>query len=169
MVSTLLNHFFFVIFGKSFSNQILVEQGKVKFLLEKPCHFQNFFSQKSGISSGILIFFFAILNSCSTNVHTQNWVSRHKIKLLQVYQNMTQKDLFAGHNRYLLLSILKKIFKTRICYSCNDQQDIFILIFCFSTCTELEWSAFLDFSTKIQKRKYTEKLFQLILILTFLA
>jgi hypothetical protein len=39
-------------------------------------------SQKSGIRSRILkYFFFAILNSCSTDVHTQNWISRHKIKI----------------------------------------------------------------------------------------
>jgi hypothetical protein len=29
------------IFGKSFSNQILVEQRKVQLLLEKPCHFSE--------------------------------------------------------------------------------------------------------------------------------
>jgi hypothetical protein len=33
--------FSFGIFGKSFSNQILVEQGKVQLLLEKPCHFSE--------------------------------------------------------------------------------------------------------------------------------
>jgi hypothetical protein len=36
----------FGIFGKSFSNQILVEQGKVQLLLEKPCHFSEKKSQK---------------------------------------------------------------------------------------------------------------------------
>jgi hypothetical protein len=58
----------FRIFVKSFFNQILVEQRKVQLLLKKPCHF----SEKNTQKSGILNFFFTILNSCSTNVHTQN-------------------------------------------------------------------------------------------------
>jgi hypothetical protein len=39
--------FSFEIFGKSFSNQILVEQGNVQLLLEKPYHFSEKKSQQS--------------------------------------------------------------------------------------------------------------------------
>jgi hypothetical protein len=46
LVSTLLKSFSFGIFEKSFSYQILVEQGKVQLLLEKLCHFSQFFSPK---------------------------------------------------------------------------------------------------------------------------
>jgi hypothetical protein len=50
--------FSFGILGKSFSNQILVEQEKVQLLLEKPCHFSEFFFLKNqDLRSGILIFF----------------------------------------------------------------------------------------------------------------
>jgi hypothetical protein len=48
----------FGIFVKSFSNQILVEQGKVQLLLKNRAIFQKKNTQKSGIRSGILIFFF---------------------------------------------------------------------------------------------------------------
>jgi hypothetical protein len=48
----------FGIFVKSFFNQILVEQGKVKLLLKKPCHFSEKIAQKSGISSGFWKYFF---------------------------------------------------------------------------------------------------------------
>jgi hypothetical protein len=55
----------FGMFVKSFFNQILVEQGKVHLLLKKPCHFseKNYSkirksTQKSGIRSGILKYFF---------------------------------------------------------------------------------------------------------------
>jgi hypothetical protein len=40
------------IIGKSFSNQILEEQGKVQLLLENLYHFSHFFSHRSGIRSG---------------------------------------------------------------------------------------------------------------------
>jgi hypothetical protein len=49
----------FGIFVKSFFNQILVEQRKVQLLLKKPCHFsEKNYTQKSGIRSGILKYFF---------------------------------------------------------------------------------------------------------------
>jgi hypothetical protein len=57
-----LEPFSFGIFGKSSSNQILVEQGKVKLLLEKPCHFsENKFSKIRNTLWNFEIFFFAIL------------------------------------------------------------------------------------------------------------
>jgi hypothetical protein len=59
------------IFVKSFFNQILVEQGKVQHLLKNRAIFQEKITQKSGIRSGFLNIFFTILNSCSTNVYTQ--------------------------------------------------------------------------------------------------
>jgi hypothetical protein len=60
MVSTLWNRFLLEFLEKKNSNQILVEQGKVQLLLEKPSHFSEKKSQKSGIRSGILIFFFIL-------------------------------------------------------------------------------------------------------------
>jgi hypothetical protein len=43
-----LKPFSFRILGKSFSNQISVEQGKIQLLLEIPCHFsEKKISQKS--------------------------------------------------------------------------------------------------------------------------
>jgi hypothetical protein len=62
----------FGIFVKSFFNKILVEQGKVQLLLKKPCHFSE--KNYSKIRNTLWIseiFFFTILNSCSTDVHTQ--------------------------------------------------------------------------------------------------
>jgi hypothetical protein len=56
MVSILRNHFLLDFLEKK-SNQILVEQGKVQLLLEKPCHFSEKKSQKSGQRSGILKYF----------------------------------------------------------------------------------------------------------------
>jgi hypothetical protein len=50
--------FSFGILGKSFSNQILVEQGKVQLLLKNRAIFQKKITQKSGIRSGILKYFF---------------------------------------------------------------------------------------------------------------
>jgi hypothetical protein len=61
----LLEHFLL----ENLYNQILVEQGKVQLFLEKLCHFSEKKSQKSGIRSGILKYFFAILKNCSTTVH----------------------------------------------------------------------------------------------------
>jgi hypothetical protein len=57
MVSTLLNHFLSKFLEKKNSDQILVEQGKVQLLLEKPCHFSEKKSQKSGKRSGIWKYF----------------------------------------------------------------------------------------------------------------
>jgi hypothetical protein len=57
MVLTILNHFLLEFLEKK-SNQILVEQGKVQLLLEKPFHFSEKKSQKSGIRSGILKYCF---------------------------------------------------------------------------------------------------------------
>jgi hypothetical protein len=49
----------FEIFVNSFFNQILVEQRKVQLLLKKPCHIsEKKITEKSGIRSGILNFFF---------------------------------------------------------------------------------------------------------------
>jgi hypothetical protein len=76
----LLKPFPFGIFVKSFFNQILVQQGKFQLLLKKPCHFSEKKTQKSGLRSGFLKKN-TILNSCSRNVHTQKWVSRHNFKI----------------------------------------------------------------------------------------
>jgi hypothetical protein len=49
--------FSFRIFGKSFFNQILVEQGKKQLLLETLPFFLEKIPQKSGIRSGFLKYF----------------------------------------------------------------------------------------------------------------
>jgi hypothetical protein len=53
--------FSFEIFGKTFSNQILVEQGKVQLFLGKPGHFSEKKTQKSETRYGILKYFFCNL------------------------------------------------------------------------------------------------------------
>jgi hypothetical protein len=69
-----LETYSFGIWGKIFSNQILVEQRKVQLFLEKPCHFseQKKISKIRNTLWNFEIYFSAILNSCSTNVHSQN-------------------------------------------------------------------------------------------------
>jgi hypothetical protein len=52
-----LFEFFIVFFEKNCFDQILVELRKIKVLLKKPCHFSDFFSQKSGKSSEFLYYF----------------------------------------------------------------------------------------------------------------
>jgi hypothetical protein len=72
----------FGIFVKSFFNQILVEQRKVQLLLKKPCHFpEKNYSKIRNTLWNFEIFILTILNSCSTNVHTQKWLSRHYLKI----------------------------------------------------------------------------------------
>jgi hypothetical protein len=70
--SNLSEPYSFEIFGKSFFYQNSVEQGT--FARKTVPFFRKNWSKIRNKLWIFKIFFFTILNSCSTNVHTQKWI-----------------------------------------------------------------------------------------------